>query len=86
MAMSPELLNLFESDLAAHLGRQRDDIYLAVARQRDGAAYDMRALGAFTLGNLFTSDDPERMAGLNAGVRIPTTLTHPNAVVMPDTK
>lgn len=79
--MAINMQEMFEGDLAQAVARRRDDSDLAAARQRDGAAYDMRMLGGFMTGSLFSSDDPERFAGLNAGVRVPTTIDHPSAVV-----
>lgn len=75
--MGPELEKLFSADAAEAVARRRDDSALAVARQRDGAAYDLRMLGGFMTSALFSSDDPATFAGLNAGVRVPTTLDHP---------
>lgn len=79
--MDPELVKMLNAELGTGVSRRSSDVDLAFSRQRDGAAYDMRMLGAFVTGNLFASDDPERFAGLNAGVRVPTTLDHPNAKV-----
>lgn len=79
--MSPELLAIFNQDMAQAVARRRDDSDLAAARQRDGAAYDMRMLGGFMTSALFASDDPERFAGLNTGARIPVTLDQPGAKV-----
>lgn len=76
-----QLGGIYYSDAAEAVARRRDEITLAHRRQADAAAYDMRALGGFIVSALFSSDDPERFAGLNAGVRVPTTLDHPNAVV-----
>lgn len=76
--MAVNLDDIFSGDLAQAVSRRRDDSDLAIARQRDGAAYDMRMLGGFITSALFSSDDAERFAGLNAGVRIPTTLSHPS--------
>lgn len=76
-----ELLKLFHADAAEAIASRRDDTRLATARQRDGAAYDMRALGAAIGGSLIQSDDPQSFGTLNAAVRTPTTLDHPNAVV-----
>lgn len=75
--MAVDLQEMFAADAAEAIARRRDDSQLATARQRDGAAYDMRMLGGFMTGSLFSSDDPERFAGLNAGVRVPTTIDHP---------
>lgn len=75
------LLGLFMADAAEAIARRRDDINLATARQRDGAAYDMRALGGFIVAQLFTSDNAENFANLNTASRMPSTLDHPNAVV-----
>lgn len=83
MALSAELMSLYEADAAEAIARRRDDITLATARQRDGAAYDMRALGAFTIEQLFRSDNGSGYADLNAASRMPSTLDHPNVVVNP---
>ena len=76
--MAVDLQEMFAADAAESIARRRDDSQLATARQRDGAAFDMRMLGGFLASSLFSSDDPERFAGLNAGVRVPTTLDHPD--------
>lgn len=76
-----DLLNLFESDSAEAIGRRRDDTSLAVARQRDGAAQDMRVVGGMIAKELLVSDSPDDMSRLNAAVRVPTTLDHPSAIV-----
>lgn len=52
-----------------------------IARQSDGAAQDMRVVGGMIANSLLTSDDPAKFATLNAGVRVPTTLDQPAAVV-----
>lgn len=80
---SESMMAAFEAEQLQVFGRRVSDIDLATARQRDGAAFDHRALNYFGLGTLFLSDDAERAAALNAGVRIPTTLDHPGAVVKP---
>ena len=81
MAMSQELVNIFEGDLAAAVGRHRDDVQLAQARQRDGAAFDMRVLNGAISTAILQGDDAQGFAHMNAAVRTPTTLDHPNAVV-----
>lgn len=57
------------------------DLNLAFARQRDGATYDQRVLGAVAAVELLVSDDPMQVAGLNTGMRTPTTVDHPSAIV-----
>ena len=79
--MNSELASMFMADAAEAIASRRDDTRLATARQRDGAAFDMRALGAAIGGSLIQSDDPGQYANLNGAVRTPTTLDHPNAVV-----
>lgn len=81
--MAIDLNELLIAELASGSARRTTDADLAVSRQRDGAAFDMRALGASIAGSLLAADDPSQFAGLNAGVRIPTTLDHPNTVVVP---
>ena len=54
------------------------DLQLAFARQRDGAAYDMRVIGAISANELLVSNDPVQFAGLNTGIRTPTTISHPS--------
>lgn len=75
--MALSLDTMFEADAAESIARRRDDTALAVARQRDGAAFDMRALGAAIVNATITADDPTSFAGMNSAVRIPTTLDHP---------
>lgn len=79
--MGPELQNLFAADAAEAIAARRDDTRLAAARQRDGAAFDMRALGAAIGSSLVASDDTSEMSRINAAVRVPTTLDHPSAIV-----
>lgn len=79
MALSAELMNLFEADAAEAIARRRDDINLATARQRDGAAFDSRALGYFGIEQVFRSDNGTFYGDLNAAARMPSTLDHPNA-------
>lgn len=79
--MALDLHEIFIADAAEAVAARRDDTRLATARQRDGAAFDMRALGAAIGGSLIQSDDPGQYANLNGAVRTPTTLDHPNAVV-----
>lgn len=74
--MTPEIANIFAGDLAEAVARRRDDSGLAVARQRDLAAYEQAQLRGFITGTLFQSDDAERFASLNAGVATPGTLQH----------
>lgn len=57
------------------------DLNLAFARQRDGATFDQRVLGAVAASELLVSNDGMQIAGLNAGVRTPTTIDHPGAMV-----
>ena len=57
------------------------DLNLAFARQRDGATFDQRVLGAVAASELLVSNDGMQIAGLNSGVRTPTTLDHPGAIV-----
>ena len=81
MAVSTELVSLFEADFAESIARRRDDINLATARQRDSAMFDNRALNFFGVEQIFRSDNPTYYADNNAGSRNPTTLDHPNAKV-----
>lgn len=78
---SPDMMNAFETEQLQSFGRRTTDVDLATARQRDGAAFDHRALNFFGLGTLFLSDDAERAQSLNVAARIPTTLDQPGAVV-----
>lgn len=77
MPISAELLGLLEGDMGLSIRSQAQEVGLAHARQRDGAAFDMRALGAAVASELVQSDDPQTFAGLNTAVRIPTTVDHP---------
>lgn len=77
MPLSDGLLTMFEADAAESIARRRDDTQLAIARQRDGAAYDMRMLQGFISGTLFAQDDGNELSRINAAVRVPTTLDHP---------
>jgi len=79
--MEPALVNLFSADAAEAISRRRDDTQLAINRTRDSALYDLRLLGYIGSSELLVSNDPSEMSRLNAAVRVPTTLDHPNAVV-----
>lgn len=65
------------------LGQQtwHRELDLAFRRQGDGAAFDMRALGAVAANELLVSNDPSEISRLNAAVRTPTTIDHPSAKV-----
>lgn len=78
--MDDKLLGLFHADAAEAISRRRDDTQLAIARQRDGAAHDMRLLGYIGTSELLVSNDTSEISRLNAAVRSPTTLSHPNVV------
>lgn len=58
-----------------------NDFQLALARQRDAAAFDMRVIGAVAAGELLVTNDPSEVARLNTAVRTPTTIDHPSAIV-----
>lgn len=75
--MNEGLLQLFVSDSAEAIGRRRDSTQLAMERQRDGAAQDMRVIGGMIAKELLVSDSPDDMSRLNAAVRVPTTVDHP---------
>lgn len=81
--MAVSLDELFAADAAESIARRRDNTQLALARQSDGAAQDMRVVGGLIASELLTSNDPMQMAGLNAGVRTPTTVDHPGNPVGP---
>lgn len=76
-----DLMELFKASFAQGIADARSDAQLAMARQRDGAAFDMRALGAAIGGSLVASDDTSEMSRINAAVRVPTTLDQPAAIV-----
>lgn len=76
---SESMMQAFEAEQLQAFGRRIGDIDLAVARQRDGAAFDHRALNFFGLGTLFLSDDAERATAANMASRIPSTLSQPGA-------
>ncbi len=77
---APDLQAMFDADMAQAIARRRDASDEAMARQRDGAAYDMRALGAVITSELVRSDDPAQIAALNAGIRTPLTVSQPGNV------
>lgn len=81
MAISEGMLSMLELDAAEAVARRRDDTQQAIARQRDGAVYDMRGLGGFMTQQLFASDNGVTFADLNAAVRTPTTIDHPSVPV-----
>lgn len=72
--MDPDMVKLINNMAGAALQNANREADLRVGRQSDGAAQDMRVSGGFLEQNLFASDEPNRFAGLNAGVRVPTTL------------
>lgn len=57
------------------------DLNLAFARQRDGAAFDQRTLGAVAASELLVSNDAGDVARMNTAIRTPTTIDHPSAIV-----
>ena len=75
--MAVDLENIFTSAVAERMARLQEHAIGATQRQTDGAGFDQRALGAVIANELVVSNDPMTMAGMNAAVRIPTTLTHP---------
>ena len=79
--MDDKLLGLFAADAAEAISRRRDDTQLAINRTRDSALYDLRLLGYIGSAELLVSNDPSEISRVNAAVRTPTTLDHPNAVV-----
>ena len=57
------------------------DMDLAFARQRDSSAHALQTLQAVAAVELLVSNDPMQVAGLNVGMRTPTTIDHPSAIV-----
>ncbi len=57
------------------------DLNLAFARQRDGATFDQRTLGAVAAAELLVSNDPGDVARMNTAIRTPSTIDHPSAIV-----
>lgn len=70
--MDPTLTAVLTGLLAGSFEAQNDDHNLALARQRDGAAFDMRALGGAIARELVQADDPQTIAGLNTTSHVPT--------------
>lgn len=74
VALSSSLVSFHQTNLAELSASQR--------RFADTISFlDARALGGAIAGSLLVSDNSEKFANLNAGIRTPTTLDHPNAVV-----
>ena len=59
------------------IGRQSDEMMLRVGRQSDASALDHRQYAGFVATQLFNSDDPMTVAGMNTAIRTPSTVEHP---------
>jgi hypothetical protein len=68
---------MLEADMLEAAALRRASQQLGHERQRDGAAQDMRVVGAHVAAEIAQANDPTQFGGLNAGVRVPTTLDHP---------
>ncbi len=69
--------------LAMFIGGQQvamRDTDLAFARQRDVTTHALQTLQAVAAVELLVSDDPMQVAGLNTGIRTPTTISHPSMI------
>lgn len=67
----------WQNDFREAAARRRESAQQIHERQSDAAGQDMRVIGAAIASAVVSSDDPQQFAGLNAGVRVPTTVDHP---------
>lgn len=81
MPLLETMLEAYGAEVLETSRLRAGDVALATARQRDGAAQDMRVIGGAIAAEVLQADDPAQLAGLNAGVRVPVTLDQPGAVV-----
>jgi len=62
--------------------RESDDAAAARARARDTALVGIKTIEAIAAKELLVSDDVSEASRINMAARVPTTLDHPNAVVI----
>lgn len=83
MPIDPSVDAALQTAAARGILGQADDQANAIARQRDGNAFDMRALGATIARQLVAAPDPVDFADLNQSARNPTTIEHPTYTAPP---
>jgi len=77
--MAPAMAT-FASDAAHSAARNRNAVDVITLGMSQGFALDSRLLTGALAGSILRGDNASEIAGLNAAVRAPTTLDHPNAV------
>ena len=84
-AMNPSPTVDLNSLLFAQLAQQANvftsELNLAYRRQGDAIQIRNSVIDSVVTGEILRGDDPMQIAGLNAGVRTPTTIDHPSATV-----
>lgn len=71
MPVDPTIDSQLAAAMARGVIRQSDHADEGARRQSDGAAFDMRALGAAIAREIVTSNDPMAIAGLNTASHVP---------------
>lgn len=76
-----DLNSLLFAQLAQQANVFTSELNLAYRRQGDAIQIRNSVIDSVVTGEILRGDDPMQIAGLNAGVRTPTTIDHPSAVV-----
>lgn len=79
--MDPDLVKMLREQTAVGANAFTQDIQLGYRRMANGAEFDHRTLNGALAGSILRGDNASEIAGLNAAIRAPTTIDHPNAVV-----
>jgi hypothetical protein len=82
-AASPavDLNSLLFAQLAQQANVFTSELNLAYRRQGDAIQIRNSVIDSVVTGEILRGDDPMQIAGLNAGIRTPTTIDHPSAKV-----
>jgi len=73
--------NFYQGHMGAMLAgveRRSQHSDMAMARHTDTALHGLKVIESIAAYELLVSNDPDRMAATNAGVRIPTSISHPS--------
>ena len=76
-----DMNNLLLTQLAQQANVFTSELNLAYRRQGDAIQIRNSVIDSVVTGEILRGDDPMQIAGLNAGVRAPTTIDHPSATV-----
>ena len=79
--MDPFLSEFLKTGLTESYRILQNDHTAAMARSRDTALHGLKVIEGVVAKELLVSDDAAEFGRVNAAVRVPTTLDHPNAVV-----